>query len=433
MQALLQIIAVAAAVTPFAWYNRMNAQARGLHSIVMFSLCAPVLGLIVGTVALTIKQPPLWDFVCFWVYGRAAAQGNNPYSPAILSATAHALGIHASPSFTAEVLHLGAVYPPPSLLLFAPLGMFTDAHAASAFWMVFQLAALAGLAWMLWRLVFRAYGVNGAVAAVLLSCAFPSTFQTLSLGQTVLPATLLCALFVFDPNHTRRGLWLAVGAAVKPLLVIPVLYLAARREFRAIFLFAGTVLFMSLACAALAGVRAIDAFVRDNPAAREPAYLFHESQYQSLAAMMLRASHNGLVHGFSLTLVVFAVYATLLVVTVAICGTAAHSDDDLCAGAFIALSLLLYPATAHFYGDLLLIPLVALWLWCIRRGTNLLWPALLFVTEAVLLSRGDVGNLGLLAFLLTWLTLISLVASNQFATRNRRLLQSRQEHVLDGH
>src|ERR1700722_13386466 len=94
--------------------------------------------IVVRIIVHTILVPPGWDYQALWLYGHVAVSGMTPYLPGPY----HALAGPGPfvPDFKEEVLDVGAVYPPPTLLLFAAIG-WMPLTVAIVPWMIVQMAA----------------------------------------------------------------------------------------------------------------------------------------------------------------------------------------------------------------------------------------------------------------------------------------------------
>ncbi|HUD70711.1 MAG TPA: hypothetical protein VMQ62_02010, partial [Dongiaceae bacterium] len=93
---------------------------RALFDGVVLGAAALFVARAVSVVLLNIRLIEEWDFQAFWVWGRAAAMGLNPYLPESVAQASAASGMQPSQLFVDQVLAAGFPYPPPTMLLLRP-------------------------------------------------------------------------------------------------------------------------------------------------------------------------------------------------------------------------------------------------------------------------------------------------------------------------
>ncbi|MEW6402214.1 MAG: hypothetical protein AB1649_10470 [Chloroflexota bacterium] len=122
------------------YLQRSNASIRAAY----FGFCLAVVAIFgfnfIRTMYSSAQTPPVWDFHCFWVYGRVASQGLNFYLPENLHAVGESL--NTDETFIREVLDVGPMYPPMTMFLFSPFGALEFRSAAIA-WYLLQGIVLA--------------------------------------------------------------------------------------------------------------------------------------------------------------------------------------------------------------------------------------------------------------------------------------------------
>jgi hypothetical protein len=388
------------------------ARPRSLRSAYVALLCIAIAtgGAIVARNAWRATvTPPDADLRGFWIWGRALVAGHNPYYGDALRAAA--VGTPVVPS-AVPFFDVGCVYPPPTLLLFAPLGWFSF-RTAAALWTGLQLVALAVSIVLLWRLFFPDRGARGLALAAALAWLVPAGWLTLGDGQT----NFLTLAFVLAAWRTRdravSGVYMASAAIVKPLYAVVSLYPLVRRRWGAVLASALTVTLATAAATVAFGTHTVLTYVRDNPAKRLPPSFFStEWTNQSLAAMVVRFAPHQLVTANAVS---NPVYLGLAALALAVTIWVAHrlprtADGEDCAFAlFVPTALLVYPATLGMYSVMLLPPLLLLWrlrrVW--RDGTP--WIALLAMT-VYLVTYVDDAHFSVIATILVWVALVALGA-----------------------
>ncbi len=382
---------------------------RSLRFAYMILLCIAIAagGAIVAHNAWrATATPPDADLRGFWVWGRALVAGHNPYSPEVLRAAA--VGTPVVPS-QVPFFDVGCVYPPPSLLLFAPLGWFSFPVAA-ALWSGLQLVALAVSTWLVWRLFFADRGARGLALAAALVCLLPAGWLTLGDGQT----NFLTLAFVLAAWRTRdravSGVYLAAAAIVKPLYAVVSLYPLVRRRWGAVFASALTVLLATVGATIAFGTDTVLTYVRDNPAKRLPVSFFStEWTNQSLAAMVVRfAPHEWVTANPISNPLYLGLAAMVLAVTVLVAYRLPRTPEgeDCAFALFVPASLLVYPATLGMYSVMLLPPLLVLWRLRHIWSDGVVWVAAL-AAAVYTLAHVDDAHFSAIATVLVWGALVA--------------------------
>jgi len=304
-----------------------------------------------------VQLPPEWDFHLFWVFGRVASQGLNPYDQENLLQAAASL--HPSRELLNELFFF---HPPPTLLLFLPLGWF-DIQSAYFLWYCAQAIVLFVDLFLIWKLFLRDAGIQGALFVLCLVVLLRSTFMTVAFGQTNFMVLLMVLLYWRDWKSARGGVWLALGIAVKPVLVFLLLFPALRRRWGALGVAAATGGLLLLVSAIAFGPEIVPSYFSHNPVVNDlPTYLYIEDMNQSLLATILRLSHYDPSGGSPYANPVFLVTSTLLVV-VSCWMTMRLKEEDAPWGLslILVLSLLIFPKTLEHYALLLIAPMAMLW------------------------------------------------------------------------
>jgi hypothetical protein len=302
-----------------------------------------------------LAAPRDWDFLCFWLWGRTAAVGVDFYDPAQTLAVGQSLEV--GDEFSRLILHSGFWYPPPTILLFAPLGTL-PVHTAMLVWYAVQGACAAAATLLLWRTFLKESHLLGLLVAGALLLAFPSARSTAWFTQTNFMLLLLFVLAMRAGSTPAAGVYVALGAIVKPYFLFLLGYLLLKKAYKAIAL-AVAVLALSVAlCGALFGMQPLASFVASNPASRVPGYVVGELINQSLIGTIVRGT-GATLHGSVLRQPLYLGIAMLLS-SISI-WIARRSRSDHALSLFLLLALLVYPATLAHYSLVILAPLMALW------------------------------------------------------------------------
>jgi hypothetical protein len=301
-----------------------------------------------------LAAPREWDFLCFWLWGRMAALGLDFYDPAQTLAVGKSLLVRDE--FSRLIVHNGFWYPPPTMLLFAPLGTL-PIRAAMAVWYAVQAVVAAGATWLLFRTFLKDRGILGLLIAAALVAMLPPARSTAWFTQTNFMLLLLFVAAVRAEERPVAGVYVALGAIVKPYFLFLLGYFLLKKAYKPIALACAVLVLSVLLCAALFGIEPLRTFVASNPASRVPGYVVGEPINQSLIGTIVHHT-TGTLEGSILGQPVYLGVATLLaLVSVGVARRARwHHGLSL----FLLLALLLYPATLAHYSLVIIAPLLGL-------------------------------------------------------------------------
>ena len=350
-----------------------------------------------------VSQIYEWDFMGFWIGGRAAVQGVNFYQAEQYHRIAQVLS--PSVAFTHEIIDIGFWYPPPSMLLFAPLGWFDNIQTAYVFWYAFNSVVIVLDIVLLWKLFLGESGLRGLglVAAMLL--LLHPTLATIGFGQTAFVALLMLLLFWQDRLRPRSGIWLTIGIFVKPFLAFLLIYFVVKRKWRALLTTFASAVVISLISIVLFSPSTFLTYFQANQASKVSSFVDTTGQGQSLQHFFEYSLQGSIGSNPSLMRILFYVSAAVMIAISAwVLFQADESRLDWKIALLVPLSLAVYPNTGEHYAVVLLPGLLLFW-----AHRNELpvppWGAIVFiVVEYALVSVN--ADLSLLMMLLNWLVLL---------------------------
>lgn len=313
-----------------------------------------------NTIAARIKTPPKWDIGIFWTWGRVALTSRKVYDPA--SNIKVGLLVAHDAIWRQQVLNVAFIYPPPTIWLYAPFGLFATFQSAAPWWYAANVLALAFAIVALWSNYFRSHPL-GLLATATLVLAFPATVETLYHGQPVVIALLFVALYAADRSPLRAGVWLGLAFVIKPLAIVLFLEPLLKRRFRQLLVAVGTVAAATAGSILLLGWKNVAPYFTNGPYHRYPPSMWLDPQdgNESLYVALVRLAHETNPHQFMQEPLFLFSAAVLTTVTVILCWRVANDNDGITLSLLMALALLLFPPSALYYNDLLLIPLFVLW------------------------------------------------------------------------
>jgi hypothetical protein len=342
---------------------------------------AAAYGILIACAALALKwmvpffldnwrTPHTWDFLAFYVDGSIGASGRNFYDPRSYQEIFPQLQTPVVPDvgFVEEVVDVGFKYPPVTMLLLAPLGHL-DFHSAHLLWLTFvaltTIAATLAFSLLLPRETHLAARLLCAVAVVF---ALPATLSNAFFEQTNALLLALAAAACIAGPAGRAGAWSALAMCVKPVMAVMGLHLLCRRYWRAVVIAAACLLVAGLVTLAVFGPATTFDYLRANPIAHVPAWLYTDWINQSLLATLLRLfDPEGHARGAELLYPPFLIGAAVVGATSVYAAVrVTPKDADLSLGILLCAGLLLYPGTLMPYSTLLLVPVASFY---VRRAT----------------------------------------------------------------
>jgi hypothetical protein len=348
--------AIAVALLFLLWSGKGPLRHSPWPAVVVLGLYA--FHLIDGA-ALNVRAPREWDYACFWLYGHIAAVHQNVYDPAALARFPAPFTF--SDVFRDDVLNVGFPYPPPSIVLFLPLGFIDNVPLGLTLWYVAQFAALGAAAWSLARTFMPAAGRHSVIFVLAVIAALPASQMNVNTAQTNFLLLLLVALALRGRNTPAGAIWTTLAIWVKPYAAVLLLLDLIRGHRKRLIVAAATLVASLLAAVVVLGPATFASYLRGNPAAREPAAAYAEFLNQSLLAVVLRL-HSALPEQVSvLHEPLYLILALILGgLTVALC-LRAPAGGDAAFALMLLLGLIVYPGTLSSYGVISIVPFLVLW------------------------------------------------------------------------
>lgn len=389
------------------WERLQNAQ-RAIFTGAMLAVIV-LFGLFSLQIILANRQiKPEWDLKALWLFARLAVRGQNFYDIELVRHFAYLYG----PPSQLLLEQISFPYPPPTMLLIAPMGWF-EMETAFPLWQGLHLLFLGGALVLLWRRFLGESAWRGMALAVILVAGLHPTMDTLYSGQTNFLVLLLLLLFGRDQDRRRGGLWLGLALFVKPFMAVVLLYVVLRRQWHIIAGLIITLIGASLAAALIFGPAVFVHYLTDSSLfSSYGTYRITMPFNQSLLAVLMRLIHAdlGQVSPFThpLYLAIAGFFTAVTAIWVYGLG---DKNREWGLALTVVLALLIYPHSLIYYMVLLIVPLALIW------SQRQLWPESpgriigFIVLESLLLSSPGEGVF--FATLLCWCALL-LVSGRQF-------------------
>jgi len=222
--------------------------------IIKYTLIAQavILGIVGVRLSAQSLRPPyvyLKDFIQEYLLAKAVLNGVNPYLPLPELA---ARFIHPVPVLA---LHHPTPHPPPVAVLSLPLGLLSYEHAAVA-WFLFEMACTLVSVYLLLCWSGKSPTLGLTILLTLLALGWGPIWEGMALGQlnTLLLLLLICAWQALRSGKaTLGGAVLGCIVALKLMAWPIVIFLALRRNWRAVAAAGAVAVAFNLAAALLMG------------------------------------------------------------------------------------------------------------------------------------------------------------------------------------
>lgn len=343
-----------AIITCWCFYQlkNENRETAKVARYVLFALFAVTGCILISNAVYRIIYPQVWDFTCFYLWGKVAAGGQDFYKPENLHAVYNSLNLPALDykEFTNEIVNVGFFYPPPTILYFAPLG-YLSFTAALTCWTVFNFIFIGGSIYLIHTMFFKEYKLNGLLFVSTLVFIFLPSIETVSFSQTNFILLFYLLLMKKYEDRNIAGLLLALAFFTKPYMLIFGLFFLLRKKWSIIFSFMISAAAITGLTLALFGKEPFITYIYNNPVTRIPAKTFSENINQSLHAVLLR---QNLITIDKPALYLGIVGAILVLTGIFLLFLLKRKKYDIIFVTLLLVGLLIYAGTLSYYAVLFL-------------------------------------------------------------------------------
>ena len=331
-----------------------NSKYRKIVWLGYSSIFAGALLIFISSAIFRIYQPQVWDFTAFYLYGKTAALGYDFYLPEAFQLVFKSLDHPFQPAdvagFTEEVVNVGFLYPPPTILYFIPLG-FLSFKTALIVWTIFNLMIVLACIYFIYNLFLEEYQLNGVFLASILLLIMAPSLSTISFSQTNFILLLLLLLMRKYSDSGISGLFLALAFFTKPYMVIFGVFFLLRMKWKPIlYCIVSTLIIVGLTLV-IVGTEPFLSYLLNNGTQRLPERIFSAEVNQSLNGVLLR--HNLISLGNPLTYM-YIVAGILIITTFYLLFLLNRKQYEHIWAVLLLVGLLVYPGMLWYYGTVLL-------------------------------------------------------------------------------
>jgi hypothetical protein len=302
---------------------------------------------------MTINYPSVYDFSAFFLWGKTAAQGHDFYLPQNLQLVFNALQLPPHEDykvFSEEIVNVGFLYPPPTILYFAPLG-FLSYKTAVISWTILNAFFAFACIYLIYDLFFRKDKFNGLMLVSILFFFLKPVLDTVTFLQTNFIILFYLLLVRKYLDKKVAGVFVALAMFTKPYMAILILFFIIKKKWDTIVYFIGTSVVMVGLTLLFFGLDPFKSYIFNSPTHRIPPWVFSEGINQSLHAVLIRLNLISVEKSYAYAGIAVGIASLstwyLLLLT-------KRGLYDYLMPFLLLIGMLLYPGTLSYYGVLLL-------------------------------------------------------------------------------
>lgn len=346
---LLMISGLAASY--YSYHNIKNKITEEVSKGILWGLSTI---LFVVLIFLTMKaaiSENQWDFLCFYMQGQLGVHKLDFYDSNSFNILLQKINFQPiyNGGFKREILDVGLLSPPITMLFFAPLA-YLEIHNARlvlsilGFIFIIANAILANIAF-----IKNNRSIYSFLFIFIIIMVLPGTFMTVNFNQTNFFLLFLLVLTIYTLDKPVSGIYLALSLIIKPITGILILFYIVNKKWTPFIYFCLTGILLVFITGFLWGFHNITGFLQSPPTQRLPNILFEQDVNQSLIAVLNRNSH---ILGLSQNIVNTIFYLStiiLLGITGVVSKVLYKINLHLSFFPFILFMLMIYPSSLIHY------------------------------------------------------------------------------------
>lgn len=389
----------------FIFFNKIRIEIKYLLTGIILSIVFYSVISSYKTIEKRIEDPKEWDFLCYYLNGKVAIEGLNYYDPnsyiKVFNETE--IPIKTDYAFYRETVEVAIQYFPQSIFLFVPLGFF-DFFTAHVLWDIFLTFFLIADIFLIHKIFFKESGFKAYLFVIPLFLLFHAVWYSIIFESYTFIMLFILLLIWKENNENLMGLWISIGIALKPIMLILFVYTVLRKKWKAC-LYTILYTFLSIIITTIFfGSSTVLSFFTRNTIQNLPDWSYIDNVNQSLLPFILRLTN----YDFTLVSPLFhPVYLIIgSIITIFTFGTVYKFDkskDDFALAIFTLFMLIIYPSTLNHY-ILLAIPSIFFLITNINKYSK--FSYLIFFL--IVISYFFMFFIPFITILILWLITISL-------------------------
>lgn len=302
-------------------YHNLNTQWKRISRGLLIGLATWMFLVLTIETLKAATSKAEFDFMCFYMQGQLGLHHLSFYDPESFRTLLQNYDFNYafSPIFKSEILDVGLLSPPITMLFFAPLSSVDYQTsrmiiAILIFIFIFGNTILANTIF-----VKKDRSVYSFLFIFILISLLPGTSETVGYNQTNFFLLFFLLLTIHNINKPKSGIYLAISLIIKPISGFLVLFFISGKRWRSVAYFVSTLLILFALTAYLWGFQNIIDFFQSPPTQRLPQELYVQDINQSLLAVLNRNLEryrlpqsliNSIYYFIAITMVVLSYFAS---------------------------------------------------------------------------------------------------------------------------
>lgn len=346
-------------VSYYSYINLNKDPWKRISRGILIGLFAILLILLVSQTVLGAHSNEEFDFMCFYMQGQLGVHHLSFYDPNSFRFLLQHNNYHFafSEAFKSEILDVGLLSPPITMLFFAPLASI-DYHTSKVILVLLTFIFIIANT-ILANVVFvkKERSLYSFFLIFIIITLMPGTQTTIGFNQTNFFLLFFLILAMYKINKPISGFYLALSLIIKPISGILILFFVFHKKWKQVIYFIVTGISLLLITGLIWGFQNIFDFVQSPPTLRLPQELYIQHINQSLIGVLNR---NLQFYGLGSNLINILYYVITIIL---LAGTFISSkklnkvNSYLAFLPFILFMLMVYPSSLTHY-MVYLIPIV---------------------------------------------------------------------------
>lgn len=277
------------AVSYYAYHN-LNTKWKKISRGILIGLSAFMLLILTIETLKAATSNNEFDFMCFYMQGQLGLHHLNFYDPHSFTTLLqnNNFNFNFSQGFKSQIIDVGLLSPPITMLFFAPLSSI-DYHTSRLiftiliFIFIFGNAVLANIIFVKNERSFYSF-----LFILLIIMFLPGTSETVGYNQTNFFLLFFLLLAIYKINKSISGTYLALSLIIKPISGLLILFFVSAKKWKSVIYFVVTLIVLFSITAFLWGFQNIIGFFQSPPTERLPQDLYVQNINQSLIAVLNR-------------------------------------------------------------------------------------------------------------------------------------------------
>jgi len=388
-------------VSYYSYHNLKKDSTKQYSKGILIGMAVLLFMTIIKFTIGAINSNEQFDFMCFYMQGQLGIHNMNFYDPhsfqMLLEKVNYPLIFEQNATIEhfvfkegikKEILNVGLLSPPGTMLFFYPLASFEYQSSRTVFSVLVALFIILNA--ILANIVFlkKERSIFSFLIVFIIITVIPGTYNTIYLIQTNFFLLFFLMLTFYKIDKPISGFYLAISAIFKPISAILLLYFIINKKWKpAAWFIVSSGIFLLITCL-IWGFDNLTSYILSPPTQRLPHSIYVQEVNQSLIGILNR---NLEIYGLSnsvISLIYFSLSGIMAALTMVASKNLQKVNSQFSFLPFIPLMLLIYPSSLMHY-MVYLVP-VFLYFIILKKGEKYLWivlvPAFIFLSSETFFS-----------------------------------------------